>query len=127
MIAINKGLGNNEQNWNYGILLKLPIKEFQEIFLNKNYNENEKVIENINKKNDYINNKTNIIDEITIVYRKNPKSKSDLEKFYNFFIFKNFKEKLSKDKIFGETFVENNRNKCKIIFNGKEYRLCSDL
>ena len=41
MIAINKGLGSNEQNWNYGILLKLPIKEFQENFLN-------------NKKNDYL-------------------------------------------------------------------------
>ena len=40
---------------------------------------------------------------------------------------RDFWETLSKDKLFGEKFVELNRNKCKIIINEKEVELSSYL
>ena len=46
-------------------------------------------------------------------------------KYYNFK--RGFGETLSKDKLFGEKFVELNKNLCKIIINGKEFELSSYL
>ena len=44
------------------------------------------------------------------------------------FIFKfTSKEKFSENKLFGETFVKNNANNCKIIINGKEFNLSSSI
>ena len=30
-------------------------------------------------------------------------------------------------RIFGKNFVKNNKNKCKIIFNGKEYKIIEEF
>ena len=37
----------------------------------------------------------------------------------------NVGEKCSNKKIFGEKFVENNKNICKMVINNKELELCS--
>ena len=69
------------------------------------------------------NVKDNNIDEITIIY-KNKKINNINEKIKN-----NIKNKLgeemSKNKLFGERFVRNNKNNCKIVINGKEKELVS--
>ena len=62
--------------------------------------------------------KDNNIDEITIIY-KNKKLDNINEEIKN-----NIKNKLgeemSKNKLFGEIFIKNNKNNCKIVINGKE-------
>ena len=69
------------------------------------------------------NVKDNNIDEITIIY-KNKKIDNINEEIKN--IFKNkLGEEVSKNKLFGEIFVRNNKNNCKIIINGKENELVS--
>ena len=61
-------------------------------------------------------------DEITIIYDYN-KSKDiiigDREK-----VQKVLGESISREKLFGERFVENNKNKCKMIINGKKEEIC---
>ena len=49
-------------------------------------------------------------DEITIIYKKNPNSKNEVENENNI-------------KIFGEEFVKNNKNICKIIHKGNKLEL----
>ena len=72
------------------------------------------------EKNDVKDNK---IDEITIIY-KNKKIDNINEE-----IKQNFKnelgEEMSKNKLFGEIFVRNNKNNCKIEINGNEKELFS--
>ena len=67
----------------------------------------------------------NEINEITIIYDYN-KSKDinndDKERFK-----KEIGETISREKLFGERFVKNNKNKCKMIINGKEEEICSYL
>ena len=69
------------------------------------------------------NEKDNNVDEITIIY-KNKKIDNINEELK-----KDFKnelgEEISKNKLFGEIFVRNNKNNCKIIINGKEKELVS--
>ena len=50
------------------------------------------------------------IDEITIIYN-----------------IKKSQRKEGKIRIFGENFVKNNKNKCKIIIDGKEYELMEEF
>ena len=63
--------------------------------------------------------------EITIIYDYN-KSKDikndDKERFK-----KVLGETISREKLFGEIFVKNNKNKCKMIINGKKEEICSYL
>ena len=63
--------------------------------------------------------------EITIIYDYN-KSKDikndDKERFK-----KVLGETISREKLFGERFVKNNKNKCKMIINGKKEEICSYL
>ena len=65
------------------------------------------------------------INEITIIYDYN-KSKnikiSDRE-----IIEKELGETISREKLFGERFVKNNKNKCKMIINGKKEDICPYL
>ena len=77
--------------------------------------------ENIFKEKDKIeknNVKDNNIDEITIIYKNkkidniNEELKKEMKS--------NLGEEISKNKLFGEIFVRNNKNNCKIIINGKE-------
>ena len=64
----------------------------------------EQILKNIKINN---NNLINVIDEIIIKYK----------------IYKYFWE----IRIFGDKFVENNKDKCKIIIYGKEYKLCTNI
>ena len=67
----------------------------------------------------------NEINEITIIYDYN-KSKDiiieDREEFQ-----KELGESISREKLFGERFVKNNKNKCKMIINGKKEEICCYL
>ena len=122
VLGIHKGGAQGAKNYNLGTILKEPIKEFinkEGINNNINYNINKinikneciKENENINKENE-INegidtNEDN--DEIIIQYKVD-------------------KIKYSKDiRIFGDEFVENNKDKCKIIINGNEFELVTHI
>jgi len=62
-------------------------------------------------------------DEITIIY-KNKKLDNVKEELIK--EVKNYTgEEMSKNKLFGEIFVRNNKNNCKIVINGKEKELVS--
>ena len=65
------------------------------------------------------------IDEIMIKYKKN-NSNLFIESLYKFQEY-NIKEDLSDDKLFGETFVKNNKHLCKIIIGNRVYELKSYL
>ena len=78
---------------------------------------------NIINNNNIINNELivdeTIVDEITIIYFKtNVKSNNIIDFIISV-------ETYSQDKLFGEKFVKNNINKCKIIIDGREYKLAS--
>ena len=136
VIGIHKWASKGDQDCNLGILLKEPIEKFiEEIKLkkenirNKNIDNNEsknlemtnsldqleldKIIENIisqknNEENKELNN--NDLDKIILKYKID-----DIGYF-------------SKDIIiFGEDFVKNNKNICKIILNEKEIELTTYL
>ena len=125
VIGVHKG-GNVENKINVGTLINLPTKDFynnvnnikqkkKELYktkiVNKKYNKPIEIKDGIN--------------EITITYTNN-KKKFKKSKVYSQINFKKkINEKISKNKIFGEKFVENNKQKCKIIINGKEEELCS--
>ena len=68
------------------------------------------------------------IDEITIIYdyNKSKEIKIDEEDIKQLKL-SQLKETISREKLFGEIFVENNKNKCKIVINGKEEEICSYL
>ena len=95
LIGINKE-NESENNLNIGFLINGPIDEFFE-----------------NKNNDDIN-------EITIIY-KNIK----LEDSEEASLIQNSEDKISKNKLFGEKFVENNESMCTIIINDEEKELMS--
>ena len=137
VIGIHKGRNKNK-NSNIGSLISKPIEEFNEknnsnitndnelIYNskidNKNIKQNDKNINNYSDINNQIiisNNANNKIlehknnDEITIQYKIK-------KSIIPFFSDKNVK-------IFGENFVKNNKNICKIIVNEKEEELKSIL
>ena len=62
---------------------------------------------------------------ITIIYDYN-KSK-DIKIDDRESIKKELGETISREKLFGERFVKNNKNKCKMIINGKKEEICSYL
>ena len=63
--------------------------------------------------------------EITIIYDYN-KSK-DMEVDNRERIKKELGETISREKLFGERLVKNNKNKCKMIINGKKEEISSYL
>ena len=81
--------------------------------------------DNINKKNNKINILykkiiTKDIEEITIIYDASEKEKKPF--FYK--ILKNWKKFADNSlRLFSSEFVENNKDKCKIIYEKKEYEL----
>ena len=110
LIGINLEQMQNKKGKNSGQLLVQPIFDF-----NKKYNENfnEKGITSIEQYKT-IKDKT-----ITILYDFNSKeSKTYLEEL---------EENSSLYKILGEKFVNNNKDKCKMIIKNKEYELSSLL
>ena len=98
VIGVHKGFYNNKIN--IGIIISAPIEKFYEN-LNNQFNMNK-----INKNNNSYTliNKNKEINEITIQYKTN---------YYDRNI-----------RLFGENFVKNNKNLCKIIVENKEYDLC---
>jgi surface protein len=110
VIGIHKGAPReSEYNYNLGTLLKDPINEFKNKIIKLdneskiNDNMKEKKIEKAeNEKNELIDDNE---DEITIKYKI-----EDIEKSKNI-------------RIFGDEFVKNNENICKIIINGNELPL----
>ena len=74
----------------------------------------------VNKKED-----ENELDEITIIYNFNKIRKKEIDKTME--MKDDLGETISKEKLFGEIFIKNNKNKCKIIINNKEEEICSYL
>ena len=119
VIGIHKG-ASKKGNWNLGSLIKEPIEEFcnndknqkgnnEE---NKDKSENLKIIEYKNNIVDKNNIDKDIIDdEIIIIYELNQQenkiSKELVKKVKD-----KWGETISENKIFGETFVNNNKNLC---------------
>jgi hypothetical protein len=99
VFGIHKGVAKGDQKYNEGILLKEPIIEFENMI--------KKELENNNKAKIIEKNNIENIDTIIIKYKI---------------------EDCSKDiRIFGDKFVENNRYKCKIIINKREFELKSHI
>ena len=110
IIGIHKGAAKAKQNYNYGTFLKGPLKQFCNennliVYINENESNEFKI--NNNEKNDELINKDK--NEIIIQYKIDD--------------IKDSKE----IRIFGDKFVENNKDKCKIIINGNEFDLTSHL
>ena len=98
VIGIHKGCKQGGQNWNLGTFIKKPIDEFNNIF-----------------KPDIILNGNKINNELKEYKESNVND--------NFITVKYKVENNKKIKIFGEDFVANNKNFCKLIINEKEFDL----
>ena len=106
----NNILNNYEKNKNRNYLLLLNLNYMNQYINNEinnikdkyNYGNNLNQILNIYNNMIEINDETNETDEIEIIYKSKEKGKI---------------------KIFGYDFVKNNKDKCKIIYNNKEYEL----
>ena len=125
VIGIHKGAAEKGKNYNMGTLLKEPIEKIKEeirknINNKDNNNDDNKTYHNkyTKEKENNANNKNvnkelilniNDIDEINIEYKiDNIDTSEDIQ-------------------IFGDDFVQNNNNLCKIIINGNELELCANL
>ena len=65
--------------------------------------------------------------EITIIYDYNKSKDVNIDIDYKKKVKKVIGETISREKLFGERFVKNNKNKCKIIINGKKEEICCYL
>ena len=99
VIGIHKKRESNNKDYNIGVFFHEIIIEFIKKFESKDETDKIKKIEN------YEQNKDSKKNEITIRYKK----------FYDDI------------KLFGKTFVQNNIDNCKIIYEGKEEKLCCYL
>ena len=137
VIGLHKQAGNNQQNYNIGVFLYNFINEFNNCFNNKeksNIIEN-KSIANVKEKSNIIENKNNINFKEKLNIIENKKIENVKEKSNNNIIINNYENIITiqyrndygKIKLFGETFIKNNKDKCKIIFNNKEFELLSYL
>ena len=123
LIGINFEENQNKNGKNYGIILKESIEKFIEEYKTEaNDNNNLILIE-----------QKNYNDEITILYDilfMTKKNKMELNILMNEMMMAkldDLEEKYDILKIFGEKFVKNNRDKCKIRIGHKEYELTYDL
>ena len=96
-IGIHKGSPQNKNDYNVSTLIKVPLEEFWKKYENLKVN----LDENIQNSN-----------EITMEYK--------IEKVGIFSFFFN-----NKIKIFGNKFVENNKDKCDLVVFGEKYELNS--
>ena len=67
------------------------------------------------------------IDEITIIYDYNKSKDININIDDKEEVKKVIGETISREKLFGESFIKNNKNKCKMIINGKKEDICSYL
>ena len=123
VLGLHKGY-DSSHNYNYGIFLKKPIEEFNNTFKDMNCFSEKNTINSQMLHKKFLNNNNNINTKgITIIYINRKESEFKGEGRKN--VENSTNEKVSKNKIFGETFVKNNKNKCSIIINGKEQELVS--
>ena len=144
VIAIHKGGARGNKNYNLGTFLKKPFEDIkEEIIINKesknkleiqkNTEENKETNsfnedininrENKEKENNTIKNTEEFNDEITILYKIDKEIlEEDNKKNNNDSKIQNYKFV-----IFGDNFVKKNKKLCKIIINGQEKELCSEL
>ena len=113
VIGIHKGGDIKGKNFNLGTLLKEPLEQFNKIENNKliDIKENEDIkIEKPNNENEKkVNDELINIDEIIIQYKiENIEYSKDI-------------------RIFGDEFVKNNKDKCKIIISGNEFEITTHL
>ena len=128
---------NGNAKYDFAKIIKEPLNKFKEKY---KHSINENIMnENIINENIINEKKQNeFVDEISIIYKyKNKNINIDENDPFSLFgkfaadsiddkqFEKKVGEKMSKNKIFGEKFVKNNKNKCKIFINNKEYELCS--
>ena len=66
-------------------------------------------------------------DEITIIYDYNKSKEIKIDNKIREIIKQVYGETISREKLFGEIYVKNNKDKCKMIINGKEQEICSYL
>ena len=135
VIGIHKG-AQKHGNYNLGTFLKKPIKEF---IVQIKSNINEKKFNEINKYFNKEKEKQKILD----IQKKNNEN-FDTNKLNKKFNKKENEENIEKKKtdeiliqykidkidceeikLFGDKFVENNKEKCQIIINGEEFKICS--
>ena len=106
IIGIHKGASKTD-NSNLGTFIKAPIDEFNKKFQGYNINKNNNIINKNELEKVNILKEIHSIDEIKIIYRKHINS--------------------NKIRIFGDKFIENNKDKCHIIYKGKQYILTSHI
>ena len=133
VIGIHKGGAEGAKNYNVGTLLKKPIEMFkEENYKNEkeNNNKQENIKENYENK-EKANNKIKLNEIIENKANNNLKNKEELNEINKDEIAIQYKiENIVNSKnirIFGDKFVENNKEICKIILNENEIELCSHL
>ena len=95
--------------------------------LNNNIKEVNKEQGNLNKNiKKIIKEENDLEDQISIMYDMNKKHNKISNELIEM-VKKKWGETISENKIFGETFVNNNKKLCKIVINGNEKDLCSYL
>ena len=134
VIGIHKS-GDKNKKENYGDFIG-PIFKYLKNFPKDEYNK--KIKESINKisKNKIIKKNDNIEEKINIEYSSNNFSDKILNKMTiryknnnNIFYFQiniNYGNR-NKIKIFGDKFVNNNKDNCYLLINGQQFELCEYL
>ena len=131
VIGIHKGAAEGAKKYNFGTLLKEPIEKFKEIYeKNKPNKENNDLDNKFIKKKEEEKKKIMCenIDNKLLNNKKNKKieDEEDIDEIILQYKIDNIK--YSKDvRLFGKEFVENNKDKCKIIINGNEFELSEYL
>ena len=134
VIAVHRGNFEKKNNLKSGILINAPINDFikkytvsniqqKNLNINNNYNNfydknDEPKINGTRQINLNINNNYNNF------YNKNDETKINGTKQITI-IYKNISENKNMIRLFGDKFVENNKDKCHIELGGQEYNLCS--
>ena len=142
VLGVHKG--SKKGKYNLGTLINIPINDFYQnqkkignikISLFKETNESKKtgylenknietsIFKETNESKKQKNLEENNNNEITIIYQN--RSIVNLNEELKKEIKNSLGEEISKNKLFGEIFVKNNRNNCRIIINGVEKELFS--
>ena len=140
VVAIHKGGAQGVKNYNLGTFLRKPFENIKEEMNKSKDNKNEGEIchkntekikgnSSLNDENKDKENKNKFNDEITILYKidKEQLKKDNEDKKKDDNNNNNNNNENYKFNIFGDNFVKKNKKLCKIILNGQERELCSEL
>ena len=119
VIGIHKGGAKDAQNFNLGTFIKEPIEKFKQIIGNEEKNDNLKKELKISEKKE-----KNIIEEKK-TETKNDEDLNDCnqKKIEDTITIQYKVEDISYIRVFGDNFVKNNKELCKIIIGENEYKL----